>query len=104
MLRPVNKIRDVWPGSYEWSPDGRSIIYQNDAGVWVADACGQASRRRFAVQALPWAWSPDRRWIVFGSFRQRLIQVATASGRERRVLTRKIKNCCPIDEIEWAPR
>ena len=104
VLRPVNKIRQIWPGAYEWSPDGRSIIYQNDVGVWVVDARGQARRRRFAVQALPRTWSPDRHWMVFASFRQRFIQVATASGRERRVLTRKIENCCPIDEIEWAPR
>ena len=94
VLRPVNTIRGIWGGEYEWSPDGRSIT----------DARGQARRRRVAVQALPWTWSPDRRWMVFASVRQRFIQVATASGRERRVLTRKIKNCCPIDEIEWAPR
>jgi len=102
MLWPVKEIRDVYPGSYEWSPDGRSIVYWNDAGVWIADARRHASRRRFAVQALPGTWSPDGRWFVFAS--ERGIEIASAVGRKRRIVTPKIKNCCPLDEIEWAPR
>jgi hypothetical protein len=91
-----------------WAPDGRTIIYENDAGTWVVDARRPEPRRRFPVRAYVYnnlTWSPGRRWLAFS--RSRLlardpIEVATAAGRERRIVTRKI--CCLLDELAWAPR
>src|SRR4051812_29863884 len=103
VLRPVKKIANVRPSwAYKWSADGRSVIYQDDAGVWLADARGHAKRRRWALGELPSTWSPDGRWFAFAA--RRGIEVARASGGTPRFVTRKIRDCCPLDEIEWAPR
>jgi Tol biopolymer transport system component len=102
VLRPVKKIANVSPWAYTWSSDGRSVIYQNDAGVWVADARGHAKRHRWALGELPLTWSPDGRWFAFAS--RRGIEVASATGSTRRFVTPKISACCPLEEIEWAPR
>jgi Tol biopolymer transport system component len=107
VLRPVKTIRHVWPGAFRWAPDGRTIIFENDAGAWVVDARRAQPRRRLAVPAYVYnlTWSPDGRWLAFA--RSRLlrsdpIEVATATGRERRTVTRTI--CCLLDEVAWAPR
>ena len=107
VLRPVKTNRHVWPGAFRWAPDGRTIIYENDAGTWVVDARRAQPRRRFPVRAYisSFTWSPDGRWFAFSRSRVLVkdpIEAATAAGRERRTVTRKI--CCLLDEIAWAPR
>jgi Tol biopolymer transport system component len=104
LLRPIKKIDAVW--SYRWSPDGRSIVYENDAGSWVVDARRAEPRRRFPVRAYvnSMTWSPNGRWVAFSRSRvlaKDPIEVAASAGRERRIVTRKI--CCLLDEIAWAP-
>lgn len=106
-LRSVKKIRHVWPGAFLWAPDGRTIIYENDAGVWVVDARRAQRRQRFPVQAYAYnfAWSPDGRWLAFSRSRVLVrdpIELATGAGRKRRTITRNI--CCLLDELAWAPR
>ena len=105
-LWPVKTISHVWP-SFLWTPDGRSIIYDSNDTIWVVDARRPQPRRRFGVQAylLTFTWSPDRRWLAFSRSRvlvEAPIEVATAAGRERRTVTRRI--CCLLDEVAWAPR
>jgi Tol biopolymer transport system component len=107
VLRPVKTITNVWPGAFLWAPDGRTIVYENDAGAWVVDARRAQSRRRLGVPAYIYnlTWSPDKRWLAFARSRELgrdPIEVSTAAGRERRPVTRKI--CCLLDELEWAPR
>ncbi|TML27026.1 MAG: hypothetical protein E6G26_10435 [Actinobacteria bacterium] len=104
-LRPVKRITHVWPGAFRWEPDGRAIVYENNAGVWVANARRAQPPRRFPVPAYVYTsltWSPDMRWLAFSLSREPPIEVANADGRQRHSITRKI--CRILDEIAWAPR
>jgi Tol biopolymer transport system component len=106
-LSEVRTIGSMWPGAWRWTPDGRRIVYQNDAGVWIVEARAATPRRRFAIRAYLYTltWSPDQRWVAFSKsrvLRTDPIEVARATGRERHIVTRKI--CCLLDQLEWAPR
>ena len=108
VLRPVQRIRHVSLSLFRWAPDGRTIVYEDEGDrIWVVDARRGQPRRRFPVRAYisTLTWSPDRRWLAFSRSRVLVedpIEVATAAGRERRTVTRKI--CCLLDEVAWAPR
>jgi Tol biopolymer transport system component len=104
-LRLVKTIKHV--DQFRWAPDGRRIIYEDGRGFWVVDARRAQQRRPFAVRAYlaTLAWSPDAQWLAYSRSRMLVknpIEVATANGGERRIVTRRI--CCLLDQIAWAPR
>jgi hypothetical protein len=65
-----------------WSPDGRRIAYVHETAagtkdVWVMRADGTGKRRvtRSGTVSAAASWSPDGRWLVFGTPLQRVRSV-----------------------------
>lgn len=51
--------------AYDWSPDGRSLVYEShDGTMWLAPAGGAGKPRRLGRGHGP-DWSPDGRWIAY---------------------------------------
>lgn len=118
---PKNNIGDIEPS---WSPDGRKILFSSDHGnspngnnqldIWMMSPDGSDLER---VTHTPnrdesWpAWSPDGRWIAYGSddSRSEQIYVARPNGSGRRMITHPCRRkCTSINEIRngkptWQP-
>ena len=65
----------VFQGRPLWSPDGKTIVYnnQNDE-IWAISAKRENPRKIFG-RGRPASWSPDSRWIVFSSTPDRKIHL-----------------------------
>ena len=51
--------------AYDWSPDGRWLVYESHNGtMWIAPASGAGKPRRLGRGHGP-DWSPDGRWIAY---------------------------------------
>ena len=60
---PAAKIADDG-GSPSWSPDGRSVIYDNTGQIWQGPADGSVLPvQRYGVLQFP-AYSPDGHWLI----------------------------------------
>jgi Tol biopolymer transport system component len=60
-----------------WSPDGRTIAFQDQQQLWVVAATGGTPRRLSARAIEGITWSPDSQRLAFGAW--------VGSGRARRV-------------------
>jgi dipeptidyl aminopeptidase/acylaminoacyl peptidase len=85
-------------GTAKWSPDGRFIGYQCDAGLCVRNADG--SKRRVVTTAcfsnLDFAWSPDGREVACGTLYDDLVRVDLRTHRVSTI----VRNAVP-GEIDW---
>jgi TolB protein len=50
-----------------WSPDGTRLAYLRDGQLWTMRADGAGKKRLTTRSAAGAAWSPDGRWLAFGS-------------------------------------
>ncbi len=103
------------------SPDGRRVVYELsrtnwkdnafERDLWIADREGHAQLLTAQVKSSSGArWSPDGRWIAFGSNRpgqiaetkadSRQIYVIDAMGGEARQVTKLDDG---VDGFEWGP-
>jgi len=49
--------------SGDWAPDGDSVVYENDAKIYISDLAGQDSK--LLGPGYDPAWSPNAKWIAF---------------------------------------
>lgn len=100
------------PWNVDWSPDGRSLVYENRRGmrheidVIAADGTG---RRRIATDATAPAWSPDGRLIAYVAGdrdRGALIRTVSPDGRHVRTLAAVEGGSRPLSNVQalsWRP-
>lgn len=58
------------PGNVAWSPDGRTVAYDDGNDVWLSEAAGGGTSVRMTQEAtveVEPAWSDDGGWLVFRS-------------------------------------
>ena len=109
-VRQVTTAADsVMRGQFDWSPDGREIIYEAKRGegsvLRILDVVTRGSRSLetgFAISNNP-SWSPDGEWIVFkGSAADRKdnnLWIVPAAGGASRRLTQHPGTGSP----DWSP-
>jgi Tol biopolymer transport system component len=86
-----------YEGEPDWSPNGRTIAFAGDAGVYVMDADGSDARVLVRGAAVP-EWAPDgRRLLVGGQAHWLVVDVAT--GRA----TRLPEPPGPFAWADWSP-
>jgi hypothetical protein len=68
-------------GRPAWSPDGSSIAYQREGGIWIATG-PQTEDELVSVPTEPGApaWSPDGKWIAYTAAGRVLVVPADGSG------------------------
>jgi dipeptidyl aminopeptidase/acylaminoacyl peptidase len=72
----------------DWSPDGLTLAYATDDGIYLLDVDGNSASRRLVTGDRP-TWSPDGRWIAFsriGHDGRRSIRVIRVDGSDARTL------------------
>src|SRR5205823_13420579 len=65
-----------------WSPDGKSIVFERNDGIYLMNAAGGAVRRLTQGGQTP-SWSPDSKVIVFEEYGINIINV-DGSGLSQR--------------------
>jgi len=81
-----------------WSPDGRSLAFVRDDGVYVIPVGGGSARRLVRTdQAWKPRWSPDGRLIAFGE--GGTIVVVRPDGTHRRTVVAGVRG----DALDWSP-
>jgi Tol biopolymer transport system component len=92
--------------SAKWAPNGRSILYSREDGIYVADSAGRQPRRVAAVYASEVTWSPDGSSIAYEGdardgcgatqYRSQIFLLSLAPGSKP-----KPRACVP--QSEWHP-
>ena len=83
-----------------WSPDGKSIAFENGGDIWVMNADGSNRTKVIEGAEMP-AWSPDSKQLVYkGCVPPRCgLVIAGADGKNAHLLTSE-----PTDEApSWQP-
>ena len=87
--------------AYDWSPDGRSLVYEaRDGMLWIAAATGQARPRRVGKGHGP-DWSPNGRWIAYFGLAGRgdIFKLAVGGTRPVRLTPHRGADHSP----QWSP-
>ncbi|HGJ63943.1 TPA: hypothetical protein ENS27_00980 [bacterium] len=95
-----------------WSPDSQKIVYMSasrdlKADLWIKSADGKDIAKIFvsslAADSHP-RWSPDGKWILFHSYRDRDIAIWIKNSEFTGEQEMKITNDSAIDQnAEWSP-
>ena len=72
-----------YEGQPDWSPDGRTIVFEGDAGVYAMDADGANARVLVRGGGAP-QWAPDGRRLLVAGWRGTLV-VDVRTGRATRL-------------------
>ena len=102
----TSNSNEIFP---DWSPDGRSLVFQSDrSGHWnlyVMDADGRNCRQLTNTRADDYypSWSPDGKKIAFCSFRDGhgQIYMMNVDGSQQRNLS--VNNFHEIGPVIWSP-
>jgi dipeptidyl aminopeptidase/acylaminoacyl peptidase len=81
----------------DWSPDGNSLVFNNEGAVLLVDS-GTGSSRKIADGSAP-LWSPSGDWISFITPDREAALLNVSSGESRRIDAGR-KTGTPI---EWSP-
>ena len=87
----------VYEGQPDWSPNGRTIAFEGDAGVYVMDADGTDVRVLVRGAGAP-EWAPDGRRLLVRGWRGTLV-VDVQTGRGRRLPAPP----GPFGWADWSP-
>jgi Tol biopolymer transport system component len=85
-LRLVARNTNVFDSAPQWSPDGASILYEEDrrgVSTVTATSADGNQRRRLATEAYQPSWSPDGTEIVFN---RNGLEVLTLASRRVRTI------------------
>jgi Tol biopolymer transport system component len=86
---------DAIPPDLDWSPDGRRLVFESGAALWVVRADGRGKRRLTGDGAYEPDWSPDGRHIAFSHSFDGVFVLDLRTKRIRRV--------GPGAEPAWSP-
>lgn len=84
-----------FPGTIDWSPDSRSIVYNDETGIHVVGRDGGIPQTIYAGGSFP-SWSPDGSTIAFDTNRQ--IWLISPTGTD----LRQAADAFPVRMPDWA--
>jgi Tol biopolymer transport system component len=86
------------PTTPRWSPDASQIVYDGPSGLVVIPAAGGPARQLTTGVDIPYAWSPDGRWIAFSRLGSTTwLYIVSSDGDHIRRLARG------VSEAAWGP-
>ena len=83
------------PRSVDWSPDSRSIVYDDETGIHVVRRDGDSTRTIYAGGSFP-SWSPDGSTIAFDTGRH--IWLMSPTGAD----LRQASDAFPVRMPDWS--
>ena len=73
-------LRPDQVGFFDWSPDGKMIVYSKSTGLWKFSVEGGEPRQIITIQTQHPDWSPDGKYIVFDADLGKTIKITSSNG------------------------